>query len=436
MKRVFIFLSLVLLFSQTSLLAVSVEKYRQKRADQLAAFVNNKSPQLITSVFDKSFLQAVPEAKLAPIFKNIRKNYGAITKQIFVKQKDSTSLFHFYTEKKLVMKVYITLQQTSPYRVTGLWFGPAKPFQDTIEKVLEEFKKMPGTLSLALAELEGKKIKLLHSIQPEKSLALGSTFKLYILGALMEDVAAKKHRWGQVTTLKEKCRSYPSGQFHKWPAKSPITLHSLAGWMISISDNTATDHLLFFLGRERVETFAKKRGNQDGRNFPFLSTAEMFRLKFNPQSKFIEEYLKLDEGGKRLYLSQVVSAFSPKKSVSGGLISKPRYIEELEWFATTAELCKLMNWIRINSEKGTGQKAREILAINPGLQFDDPQWKYIGYKGGSEPGVLNMTYLLQRKDGKWFALSITWNNTKAPLENLLFFGRVQRLMALLGKGKK
>ncbi len=37
---------------------------------------------------------------------------------------------------------------------------------------------------------------------------------------------------------------------------------------------------------------------------------------------------------------------------------------------------------------------RGVLGINRGLQWPDDKWAYVGYKGGSEPGVLNLTLLL------------------------------------------
>ena len=35
----------------------------------------------------------------------------------------------------------------------------------------------------------------------------------------------------------------------------------------------------------------------------------------------------------------------------------------------------------------------DVLAINPGIADATGAFAYIGYKGGSEPGVLNLTYV-------------------------------------------
>lgn len=42
--------------------------------------------------------------------------------------------------------------------------------------------------------------------------------------------------------------------------------------------------------------------------------------------------------------------------------------------------------------------------------YANQNWNYVGFKGGSEPGVMNVTLLLQRKDGNWFVIAATVND--------------------------
>ena len=63
--------------------------------------------------------------------------------------------------------------------------------------------------------------------------------------------------------------------------------------MISISDNTAADHLIDHLGRETIEAnIATVAPQSAARNVPFLSTADMARLKF-VRPELGSEYLTL-----------------------------------------------------------------------------------------------------------------------------------------------
>ena len=58
---------------------------------------------------------------------------------------------------------------------------------------------------------------------------------------------------------------------------------------------------------------------------------------------------------------------------------------------------------------------------------------YAGYKGGSEPGVLSMTWLLKNKKAEWFCLSGSWNDEKENLESVKFFTLMQSALNALGK---
>ncbi len=39
----------------------------------------------------------------------------------------------------------------------------------------------------------------------------------------------------------------------------------------------------------------------------------------------------------------------------------------------------------------------DTLAVNPGMPVDKARWPYVGFKGGSEPGVLQLTWLLRAR---------------------------------------
>src|SRR3546814_17848949 len=72
------------------------------------------------------------------------------------------------------------------------------------------------------------------------------------------------------------------------------------------------------------------------------------------------------------------------------------------------------------------------MAINNGVGGGPAApWSYLGYKGGSELGVVAMSLLGQRKsDGKWFVVTASWNNPDAAVPNETLAGLVTRLLAL------
>jgi hypothetical protein len=82
-----------------------------------------------------------------------------------------------------------------------------------------------------------------------------------------------------------------------------------------------------------------------------------------------------------------------------------------------------------------GGEALPILAVNPGVApADAKRWRYVGYKGGSEPGVMAMNFLAQARDGDWYAVSASWNNPAARVDEAAFSGLLTRLLNLLADG--
>ena len=106
-------------------------------------------------------------------------------------------------------------------------------------------------------------------------------------------------------------------------------------------------------------------------------------------------------------------------------------IDKIEWFASPNDIANVLKYIRDHSAAGEGRRVRDILAVNPGLPIDKSKWEYIGYKGGSEPGVLDLSYLLRlRSSGEWYVITGTWNDTEAALTEANFEGYIQRAIEL------
>jgi hypothetical protein len=202
--------------------------------------------------------------------------------------------------------------------------------------------------------------------------------------------------------------------------------------MISVSDNGATDTLIHLLGREKVEARMKDTGHSaPSRNIPFLTTVEAFALKGDnfaaERTAFVaaddKAQRKLIEANKdRLILSNVDGV-----SFSGG----PRFIDSLEWFASPNDVARAFIDLRARGSDTT----MSAMAINNGVGPGAAKgWSYLGYKGGSELGVLSMSLLGQRAaDGRWYVVTMSWNNPDAAVSTDTMVGLVTRLLALAAK---
>ena len=82
---------------------------------------------------------------------------------------------------------------------------------------------------------------------------------------------------------------------------------------------------------------------------------------------------------------------------------------EVEGFHSARELCELA--LRALDTPLSG--------INPGLARREA-WKQIAFKGGSEPGVLNLTTALVDEAGSRYCVAATWNAEN--LDENAFYG--------------
>jgi beta-lactamase class A len=330
----------------------------------------------------------------------------------------------FLFDKGVRVPAVLTLEAKAPHRIAGLLFRAALKDNETLDDIVREVKNLPGAAGFTLMRLDPDP-RIVWEHNGTQPLAVGSAFKLLVLAALVEDVQAGRRAWSDVVPLRKELASLPSGLLHSWPDGAPVTLHTLATLMISRSDNTATDHLIDLLGRARVEAVQKPVGVQaPERNQPFLTTAETFKLKLVLPPEQQREYLAADPAGRRRLLETLVK---PAPLAKARTLSTPQLIEEVEWFYSTADLCRVMDWLR-RQEKAAA--ARDILAVHSGVSLDTTFWSYVGYKGGSEPGVLNVTLLLQAKSGAWFAFAMTWNNPEREVDSVQLIGLAQRLLRL------
>ncbi|HEY0080182.1 MAG TPA: serine hydrolase [Pyrinomonadaceae bacterium] len=401
----------------------------ERRAQDVSALIR-ANPGDYEKYFSTSFLAQVPPERLTPIFVYYYTNLGRVLK-VETKTLESplAGQFNFIFEKNASVPVNIAVDAAEPHLITGLLLGNPVSLSGSLDALAGEFKALPGESSLLIARLAGDKLEPLVAHNAERPLAVGSAFKLYVLAELLRSVNKGERRWTDVVALRPEAVSLPSGILHRWPVGSALTLQTLAALMISQSDNTATDQLLLHLGREQVERAQALAGHSKPElNMPFLSTLEMFRLKGERGGASARKYLALGVQERRAFLTGALTQVDKGAIAFAG---EPAYADSIEWFASASDMSRAMNWLRLSSEAEPGRQAGEILAINPGLAVSKEKWKYVGYKGGSEPGVMNMTYLLQSSKGDWYALSASWNNTKAPIDESKLASLVGRAIELM-----
>ena len=100
---------------------------------------------------------------------------------------------------------------------------------------------------------------------------------------------------------------------------------------------------------------------------------------------------------------------------------------DIEWFASPADLARLF----VHMRKTADPEAFRIMAINPSATGAiKANWGYVGFKGGSEPGVFNLTWLLTDRQGRDWLLSLGWNNPAAVVDEGKLEAIAQRILLL------
>ena len=320
-------------------------------------------------------------------------------------------------------------------KMVGLVFRPdvdALPKPKTFAEAIEMAEKVAPQGQLLVAALDKGTCKPMHATKSKQALAIGSTFKLWVLLALADKVIAGKAKWEDELAVRDEWKS-PPGPTTEDAAGTKHTLKTYADRMISVSDNTATDHLLYTLGRKAVETAMRStKHSAPARNAPLLSTREMTVLKLNTAEEELDKYVKLPEAKRRAYLDKTLAGKAPDLA-NAGEWTTGRRIEQLEWFASPDDLCRTMGTLWQRAQKDAGKPVLDVLSLKPLLEIDKTAFPYVGSKFGGEPGVLNMTWLVRRGDDKWFVVVITANAPGAAVEAPKVIALAKGVFELLAK---
>jgi beta-lactamase class A len=362
--------------------------------------------------FHDSFLAKVPADEALTIFAQLSSQLAGL--QIVSIHASENELVARVVAGDAKLRISLALDSPSK-KISGLLIQrdvDTGPRPQTFEDALRMVAALAPRAQLLVAALDNGACRPLQELEARDELAIGSTFKLYILLGLADRILAGKAAWADEIAVRDDWKSLPSGITQNEPPGTKQSLATLAERMISISDNTAADHLLYTLGRKSVE--AALRATRHARpqlDTPFLSTRELFVLKLGTPANELERYFKLPEAGRRNHLDKTLATRAPAIDLAGTWTTARR-IDKLEWFASSEDLCRAMATLWQRAQDPRAARVLDILSKNPGLPLDVKRWPYIGFKGGSEPGVINMTYLLRRDDDKWFVVTLGFNSAE------------------------
>lgn len=323
--------------------------------------------------FAQAFLEQASAAQVEEIVERLTTEFGAFQD---VSGSGEGLLVHLADAD-----VPTTVRLDGSGRIATLFFEAPIPAAGSLEDHVAAIAALPGRTSV-LVLTDGR---VIAAHDAETVLAVGSAAKLAILEAVDDAVAAGRLRWDEVVAFNPSWRSLPTGILQDWPEATPLTVATLANLMISISDNTATDALIRIVGREAVEAVTP-------RNRPFLTTAEMFKLKAAGNEALRRDWLAADDAGQEAVLARTVALPLP----TADMLGTPTL--DIEWFMSATEICTLLDALA----------ELPAMRINPGLARPS-DWTSIAFKGGSDSGALNFSTALTGTEGTTHCVVATWN---------------------------
>jgi hypothetical protein len=348
--------------------------------------------------FATSFLAQVPIAQIEEITGPLAEQLGTLERI----EGENSPFTLVFTLGTVSTEIYLD----GDGRIVGLFFHSPTPIVASLDEAIAMIEELSGEVNV-LVTRNGEEIAALDADTP---LGVGSAFKLEVLTLLRNQIEVGSHAWDEVVPLEAAWKGLPSSLLMNWPDDSPVTLHTLATLMISISDNTATDALIDIVGRDEIEAV-------DPRNRPFLKTQELFKLKSTPNAELLEQYRNGDETDKR----QVVEALADLPLPTAQEMPTVPVLD-VEWFFTAYELCDWMAQVQ----------DLDLMTVEPGPAATQANhWARIAFKGGSELGVLNLTTWLEAEDGTSYCVTMTQNNADAPVNEAEVTTLYQALLSML-----
>ena len=232
-------------------------------AEQLVLLKLFGSDPIIEDMFTPAFLNQVSMAQVLEVFTRTRNTVGP---PVSIEPVGNVS----YIVHTATYEVPVDIGLDRSGRIAALLLHPASPNFASIGDVLKAIDGLKGEVSYLVTRDDA----VLFARGQTRPMAVGSGFKLGVLAVLADDIAAGRLGWDSVVRLTAGEVSLPTGAVQDFPVGSPLTVHTLAAFMVSQSDNTATDVLMDRLGRDRV---ASKLGVEFA-----LKTTEFFKLKADP----------------------------------------------------------------------------------------------------------------------------------------------------------
>ncbi len=369
------------------------------------------SRQEIDSHFDAFFLDSVSAAKINTVLGELPTTRGTLVGLLAEDPSSLIAIASFGTER-----LNVSLSVDGSGLIGGLRLAPS-PSVSSWSEIDHALAALAPNVSFLAARVSKGSCQPIHQLASSTPRPLASEFKLFVLGALANQVVAGKVGWSQQLTVENqlKSRGNPvgSGSLQFSPSGTKVSVLETATKMISISDNTAADMLIDLVGRSAVESQVQRWSSTPELDVPFLTTREMLLLHYVNFPTLARMYLSQRPSGRVGFLESSVDPLSLSQMQES---TGPHDIDNIEWFGSPDDICHAFAALQQLSRQPKLSPIASIFSVNTGsLGLDPSEWPTVWFKGGSEPGVLTLGYMATNGRGETYAVSAMLSNPGAAL---------------------
>jgi hypothetical protein len=128
-----------------------------------------------------------------------------------------------------------------------------------------------------------------------------------------------------------------------------------------------------------------------------------------------DRYLATPRGQRDAFLASSVDPL-PLGAIASGISLDPRFIEQIEWFASPDDICRAFAGLqRLSKDPRLSPLSTIPTHEVGGIGLDRAEWPRVWFKGGSEPGVLTLGWLATNRHGETYVVEAMVSNPDAVL---------------------
>lgn len=265
----------------------------------------------------------------------------------------------------------------------------------TLEQAVDEFQTL-GTENSLFAGFINDAGQCEAIIERDSTTlrALGSVFKMWVLGGVASDIEGSLINRGDNVTLVAAERA-AGGTINNVPLGTNFSVQEMATLMMAISDNTATDHLHELVGRDLIGNIVQLYGvNDPDILLPFLNISEQFHVFTRFDLPTANSYVNGTEMFQEQFLMNSIEPEGPSFPVNFPFFHDS-LLTDGSWRASAVDICQTLAGLR---ETGAANDAFTLVNEAMGSQSAQPGirnvWDRVWYKGGSlESGATGLHVL-------------------------------------------